>query len=458
MRPTAHPIRPGLRQQRGAAALIVVMLLFFVISLVAAYTSRNLIFEQRTATNQYRATQALEAAEAGVEWALAQLNGGRVTNSCGATTDTTNESFRQRYLGVNASTGQTTPRAASGGGSVTPRCVFDGTSGTASAWGWTCNCPQPNTPSSSLTGPTGGGAAPAFIVRFIQPASLGTRLDLIQIDSNSCTRLGTDCLNFGVNRGATGDGVASVRATLALRGALTRVPPAPLTVIGSLSAPPVGVVLSVSNQDVPSNGVTVHSGAAMPGSGLALTGLPGTPAASTTIASDATLAPAAQTGFLANDLRFASYFGMRPQTYLRQPGLPVINCSTGCDAAAINTALSLNPGRPVWLSGGGTVSIDADVGTVAVPALLIVEGDLALSNGVTVRGLIYQRVKADLTNSTWSVAGGATILGAAIAEGNLALVGTSATPAVVYEPALLRALRVSIGTYVRVPGSWRDFL
>ena len=46
--------RAPIRQQRGIAALVVVMVLFFIISLVAAYTGRNLIFEQRTSTNQYR--------------------------------------------------------------------------------------------------------------------------------------------------------------------------------------------------------------------------------------------------------------------------------------------------------------------------------------------------------------------------------------------------------------------
>ncbi|MBK7062382.1 MAG: hypothetical protein IPH51_18705 [Rubrivivax sp.] len=34
------------------------MVLFFIMSLVAAYTSRNLIFEQRTSANQLRSTQA----------------------------------------------------------------------------------------------------------------------------------------------------------------------------------------------------------------------------------------------------------------------------------------------------------------------------------------------------------------------------------------------------------------
>ena len=53
-------------RERGAATLVVVMVLFFIISMVAAYTSRNLIFEQRTSANQYRSTQAQEAAEAGL--------------------------------------------------------------------------------------------------------------------------------------------------------------------------------------------------------------------------------------------------------------------------------------------------------------------------------------------------------------------------------------------------------
>ena len=66
MRSSATTRRLGtLRGQSGAASLVVVLMLFFVIALVSAYTSRNLIFEQRTANNQYRSTQALEAAEAG---------------------------------------------------------------------------------------------------------------------------------------------------------------------------------------------------------------------------------------------------------------------------------------------------------------------------------------------------------------------------------------------------------
>ncbi|MCK7493803.1 MAG: PilX N-terminal domain-containing pilus assembly protein [Comamonadaceae bacterium] len=70
------------RRQRGAASLVVVLVLFLVVSLVAAYTSRNLIFEQRTGINQYRSTQALEAAEAGLEWTIQMLNAGLIDTAC----------------------------------------------------------------------------------------------------------------------------------------------------------------------------------------------------------------------------------------------------------------------------------------------------------------------------------------------------------------------------------------
>ena len=112
---TSRHRRAVARRESGAASLIVVMVLFFLMSLVAAYTSRNLIFEQRTSVNQYRATQAYEAAEAGLEWALTLLNSGRIGADCletgAATTDT---SFRQRYLAIDADTGDFDYESATG--------------------------------------------------------------------------------------------------------------------------------------------------------------------------------------------------------------------------------------------------------------------------------------------------------------------------------------------------------
>src|SRR6266571_8446311 len=63
-----------LKSQRGGAALIVTLMLFLAMALAAFAVNRHLVFEQRSAANQARATQAFEAAEAGLEWAQAQLN------------------------------------------------------------------------------------------------------------------------------------------------------------------------------------------------------------------------------------------------------------------------------------------------------------------------------------------------------------------------------------------------
>ena len=70
---------PSRRTPRGVAALTVVMVLFFIMALVAAYTNRNLVFEQRISANSYRLARAADAAEAGLDWTVALLNGGPVS-------------------------------------------------------------------------------------------------------------------------------------------------------------------------------------------------------------------------------------------------------------------------------------------------------------------------------------------------------------------------------------------
>ena len=321
---TAAMSRPRQGQQ-GAATLIVVMLLFFIISMVAAYTSRNLIFEQRTSANQYRTTQAFEASEAGLEWALGQLNAGRTTNTCAPSTDdasATDQSFAQRYLTVNASTGVITPRAASGGGAVLPMCVFDSSSGTPANWTWKCACPVATAGTAGLAPPGGTGPAPAFIVRLRRGGGqVGARTDLIQLDARSCTRLDTAaCVTFAIDdRGGSGDGVAGTGVMLALRGAVTRPPAGALTVAGSLAALPGGATLLLSNQETTASGLTLHTGGNVPALGVTLRGLPGTPPANSAQSGDASLAPAAAGGYTTQDRRFAQFFGVRPATYFGQP-------------------------------------------------------------------------------------------------------------------------------------------
>jgi Tfp pilus assembly protein PilX len=95
------PRRPG-ANARGAATLTVVMILFFILAMVAAYTNRTLIVDQRASANNMRGAMAMEAAEAGIEWALMHLNGPRATQTCDSSDQQADLEFRTRYLTLNA--------------------------------------------------------------------------------------------------------------------------------------------------------------------------------------------------------------------------------------------------------------------------------------------------------------------------------------------------------------------
>lgn len=76
-------------KQRGLATIPLVMVLVLAVSVVVIYLNRPLIAEQRASTNTYHAIRAAQAANGGMAWALANLNGpkpaGRVCTSNGQT-------------------------------------------------------------------------------------------------------------------------------------------------------------------------------------------------------------------------------------------------------------------------------------------------------------------------------------------------------------------------------------
>lgn len=464
------PHRRAAQRQRGAAALIVVMVLLFLVSLTAAYTNRNLIFEQRTSANQYRGTLAFEAADAGVEWSLAMLNGGVVSGACDDASPT--KSFAQRYLAI-AADGKVTHPVRNGNW---PTCVFDGTD-------WSiCTCPDDT--ALAPTPPTGSGIFPAFRVWLAAPgpaavpatpeSQLLNRPGLVSVQSHGCTRLPTSsgdrCLDFEP-QAEVGDGLARVRAVLALRSGLPTPPAAAVTArLGVNPAASPALPLRVVNAHEPSGGLTVLSGGAVDASRVAAQTLPGTPGEFSIVAGDARLAalattapattPPAPPALSAGDRMFVATFGVKRETYREQPGLRV--CASPCSAAAINALLANNPDRVIWVEGN--LTLDASVGdpTTTTPVLLIVDGDtLALDPGVELYGFVY--LVGDTTvAATATVAlngGAASIRGALVAEGTLQTSTTSSADelAVNYDADALNVLRTRYGSWVRVGGSWRDF-
>jgi hypothetical protein len=428
-----------LQAQRGVATLVVVMVLFFIVSLVAAYTNRNLIFEQRTSANQYRSTQALEAAEAGVEWALAMLNHGRITATCATSASAGDTSFRQRYIDTDSATGNLTARLK---GTSTVRrsqsCVLNGTQ-------WDCSCPEDADPSPPA--PSGGGLNPAFRVRFEDISSPPSQPGVIRLHAVGCTKLDVaGCLDFD-SQGVTNEGRAAITVLVALTGNAASPPAAAVLARDAIN---FGAAASVYNTSPTGSGITLHAGAAINTTNVVLHSNPGTPGSQSIVAADPALNLAAVAPFSAEDRMFATVFNMTAGTFREQPAAVQLTCGAGtCVANDVRSAITLNPGRPIWIPGHLTVDTAGDIGSLLEPVLLIVEGNLSFTTAATIHGLVYVRT------ADWVTSGAAgQVRGAVVAQGEISGTGT---PSFVYDSDVLRLLRYGTGSFVRVPGSWKDF-
>ena len=436
----SHPVRQrvvGVHPQRGGATLIVVSVLFFIVALVAAYANRNLIFEQRTSANQQRSTLAFEAADAGVEWAVAMLNVGRVDATCQPVDNNAATSFRDRYLEIDTTTGLVQPRANLAAGSL-PTCVYNGTQ-------WLCSCPTTGAP--SIAGAPTDIVAPAFRLRFVQrPAN---RPGTIWVEVQACTRLDDGCLGFGAANAAAREGRARTSVLLALRSVLPSPPVATLTTRGTINL--ADTTVRVSNPGRGNNpSLAIQAGGAVSPVDPVLTTMLG--GAAGELVSQQTHAPggdASLTVVPSGEHLFGSLFGIQPTVYRDQPASLILNCTVPCDAPTIRAVAARNPGRIIWALGDVNLDSGASLGTAAEPVILVVvEGDLTASN-IQINGLVYG------SKTDWSFTGINTSLrGAVIAEKNLVVSGTVA---LIRDAEILDVLRLRHGSFVRVPGGWSDY-
>ena len=153
------------------------MLLVFAMLIVVAVGNRNAVVETRASANQYRSTQSFEAAEAGLEWALARLNDDTpIGDDCLPSADPARPSFRERYLrddgtGFAAPPG-TTPASAT---PLQAACVRGDE-------GWSCSCPASG--AAVVADPEGSATVPVFTLRFTD----GPRPGIVRAIASGCTR------------------------------------------------------------------------------------------------------------------------------------------------------------------------------------------------------------------------------------------------------------------------------
>jgi len=412
-------------RQHGVAALAVTMLLFFVMMLGVAFVNRNLVFEQRASANQYRSTQAFEAAEAGLEWTLAQLGRNqRIGADCVPTADATATSFRARQFAHDAATATFTPATWLDGGAaqvLRSTCIRDGA-------GWRCSCPASGHP--AIAAYTSGAA---FSVSFEATGRPG----LLRAIALGCSSLGGPC---GGGSGTPTDASARVQVLLGLLPALRTAPAAPLTVHGAVDAD--GAMFGAHNADTASGGLAIHAGGAVHAGQARLSGPAGSTSPGTLAAHDTALSALGAGQF------FASYFGIDKAAWARQPIVRHLTCSGDCTATLL--ALIADDPEPslVFVDGDLLLAGPAVLGSTARPVVIVVDGTIRFHGDVALHGVVYG------SGMTWNgVGSSAGIRGALIVDGTYQ---GDATPKFVYDAAVLARLK-GTGTFTRVSGSWRDF-
>ena len=425
MRNRPHHRSP--RRQRGAAALVVTMLLVFAMLIVVAVANRNAIVETRASANQYRSTQSFEAAEAGLEWALARLNDtAPIGDDCLPSPDPAAPSFRARYLrddgaGFVAATwddaGTPIPLQAA--------CVRGESS-------WSCHCPASG--AAAVADPEGSATAPGFTLQFAD----GARPGIVRAIATGCTRRGAPCT---ATSNAGHEAAARLEVGLGLIAGLRSAPTAALSVGGNLDAGTAA--LGAHNRDAASGGIAIDAGGSVTGDALRLSAPPGSPLDGSVVSGDTQLAA------LAGDRFFARWFGMDRAAWRAQPAATPVACAGNC-ATAIADAVA-GGSRLVAVQGDAALDGPVELGTSDRPVVLLVEGTLRLRGAVALCGVV---VAGALEWRDAAADSGALVQGAALIEGSYQ--GDAAAD-IVHDATLLARLQRETGSFARVNGSWKDF-
>ncbi len=429
------------KKQRGATTLVVTLVLMFAMTLAAYFLNRNMALEQRLAANQVQAAQAFEAAEAGLEWATAQLNNPQKLGSdCQASNTTSAQSFRASRVTFDASTGMHTPRTWNQGAVVIPLqavCVRNA----AQASGWDCGCPTSGHPSVVTSAANANNAAPAFVVT-LMPTALPGQLRVV---AQGCTSHAGACKPGSNSKTET---TAQVQQLVALVGGLASPPSAALTVLGNVNTTASLGLHTSSRAAVQAGGAVTAPNARI---GVAAGGVP----------SLAIFDHDSALRGLNEDRFFSRLMGLNAAMWSSQSMVRKVACGSGANAtcnAALTDAVTRTDGPVLlWVEGDLNLTGPLVLGSAAQPVLLVVNGSATLNGGVQIHGLLHAaRVEwnTDGTASNGSGKAADRVTGAVTSASDYS--GNGA-PDLVFDAATLQLLKTNSGSFARVAGSWKDF-
>lgn len=417
--------------QRGAASLTVAATLLLLSSLVALYAHRGMWFEQKASRNQVQAIEAAELAQAGLDWATAQLNNPvllAAAPSCeAAAVHMQGQTFRERYANPQPAVG-TTPSGFFPPASASAGCTL------ASSGELVCACPAPGEP-ITLNAPSAG----RFVVQ-------------LQAVSNPPTAIEV----HAAGQTAGNQGRAEARQVLLHSPAIVHPPAAALSAGGRVNTQGR---LRVQHTDTAVSGAAVRAGASIDtGADTELAGGAGVDASPAAIADDPVLAQLRQTD--GTGQRFIEVMLGRTQaTFLSDPLTTRIDadtCNNPAACGALLLQLAAQGRQQFWLGTDTTLdtagtAAPPPLGTAERPVLLLSASPLTLSGPLDLHGmlLVGHLHVGDMGGGT------ATLIGAVAIRDDLTMTNGDLHIRF-HRPALGMAGGIPTGLLVPVPGSWRD--
>jgi hypothetical protein len=419
--------------QRGVASLAVTMLLLFVTALALLYVGRGQLFDQKSSINVTQSTQALETAEAGVEWVTGMLNSPYDIGADCAFLTTANVSFRKKYV-MTEWNDPTSPNSnIVPAANVYPGCRI-GANGALS-----CSCPAANGGVANL----GTTATPSFTVRL---EAIAGDSEAVRVTSWGCSAASTACSS---GTAADADANARVSVILKLKPVLRAAPASPLTCGTSCE---LGGSANIDNGNVATNGVLVNAGTTITaGPGVSLSTLPGQPANNALIGNDASLsALSSNDADCSNSNMFKAYFGSNIEDYRRAPSTKIISCSSAADCKGQLTTAYNDGWRAYYFDSDLHLSGNQTLGSAADPVTLVTPNAIDINGNWDIYGLIFSN------SASWNDlgTGTATIHGAQI---SCAAYRNNGNGTLTYDADALKNARNFTALMVRVPGSWKDF-
>lgn len=428
-------------RQAGAVTLLTAVIILMLATILVIAVSRTTIMEQRISGNEIRSRQALEAAEAGLNFGLAyvtQTTQGGVTVPSGADKD--KNTFADTIALTTITTGTSNSYSVR---FFDPRMGLSAISCPDAPGPVACSC----TPTSCPVVPVGTpaiscGVSPTF------SATPPTYLRSPRIVACGWS-------DDGLGRSMVSQGVGTV-------GALAKSPTNPLTAKGAVNVSGSATVTNYYNN------LTVWSGGSLSNIGNAGKTFVRNPTISPPAASTAPPAPPSSCSSSADYVCATDKNTTGPDVIDADPTLSNLTVDqlfynyfgvADVDAyqASIASMAAVAPGGVSTLdgvkqeafvvSGSITSTMNVTIGSRDQPVVMIIDGDWTGGGNTTIYGVVYVRGNIDLT-------GNKTIYGGMVVEG--AVSGTGSLD-VIYDPLVTGNAEDYVGKAGLIPGSWRDW-